>query len=82
MVSLGDVLTRRVQFRTKLTLSMVIDFAGCWIIEKGCKALFADLEPMEMVTRGRERREKRREVEESEKANGLPELNEVVKKTQ
>jgi len=46
---------------------MLIDFAGCWIIEKICKRLFADLEPKPMVTRGRERRERRRLLEESEK---------------
>lgn len=42
---------------------MLADFAGCFIIEKACKYLFADLEPKELVTRGRERREKRREIE-------------------
>lgn len=59
---------------------MVADFALCWVIEMGCKALFADLEPAEMVTRGRSRREKRRQLEErtqkdqlqlGEKAGGL-----------
>ncbi|EIW56082.1 endoplasmic reticulum Ca-transporting P-type ATPase [Trametes versicolor FP-101664 SS1] len=50
-------------FKFRLTASMVIDFAGCWIIEKVCKALFANLEPKPMVTRGRERREKRRAEE-------------------
>lgn len=47
---------------------MVIDFAGCWILEKSCKYLFAELEPKEMVTRGRERREERRRLEEIAKA--------------
>lgn len=47
-------------------MAMVIDFAGCWVIEKVCKHLFADLEPKPMVTRGRERREKRRLLEEQE----------------
>ncbi|KAI0828564.1 endoplasmic reticulum Ca-transporting P-type ATPase [Trametes gibbosa] len=50
-------------FKYRLTASMVIDFAGCWVIEKVCKALFADLEPKPMVTRGRERREQRRAAE-------------------
>lgn len=45
---------------------MIIDFAGCYVIEKGCKALFASLEPAEMVTRGRGRREARRLTEEKE----------------
>lgn len=47
---------------------MVVDFVGCWIIEKICKFLFADLEPKPMVTRGRERREARRRIEEAAKA--------------
>ena len=55
------------QFQFRLTAAMVIDFAGCWVIEKVCKYFFADLEPKPMVTRGRERREKRRLLEEQEK---------------
>lgn len=43
---------------------MVIDFAGCWVIEVVCKHFFADLEPKPMVTRGRERRELRRAEQE------------------
>lgn len=50
---------------------MVIDFAGCWILEKSCKYLFAELEPKEMVTRGRERREERRRLEEIAKAAAI-----------
>lgn len=55
------------QFRTKLTTSMCLDFALCYVVEKGCKSVFASLEPDEMVTRGRERREKRRAEEEAQK---------------
>jgi cation-transporting ATPase 13A1 len=43
---------------------MIIDFIGCWVIEQVCKYLFADLEPKSIVTRGRERRERRRAAEE------------------
>lgn len=43
---------------------MVIDFAGCWLVEIVCKALFADLAPKPIVLRGRERREKRRAEQE------------------
>ena len=43
---------------------MIIDFIGCWVIEQVCKYLFADLEPKSIVTRGRERRERRRGAEE------------------
>ena len=43
---------------------MIIDFIGCWAIESVCKYLFADLQPKSLVTRGRERRERRRAIEE------------------
>jgi manganese-transporting P-type ATPase len=40
---------------------MLVDFIGCWLIEVGCKWLFADMEPKAMIVRGRERRDRRRE---------------------
>jgi len=43
---------------------MLADFVGCWLVEITCKALFADLEPKSLITRGRERRDKRRAQEE------------------
>jgi cation-transporting ATPase 13A1 len=52
------------QFKLRLTASMIIDFMGCWAIETVCKYLFADLEPKFIITRGRERRERRRAREE------------------
>ncbi|KAH9475933.1 Manganese-transporting ATPase 4 [Psilocybe cubensis] len=55
-------------FKMRLTTSMLVDFIGCYIIEVICKYLFADLEPKPMITRGRERREARRALEEQEKA--------------
>ncbi|KAL0958887.1 hypothetical protein HGRIS_014206 [Hohenbuehelia grisea] len=51
-------------FKFRLTSSMVIDLVGCWLIEVLCKLAFAELEPKPMITRGRERREKRRALEE------------------
>ncbi|KAF8816406.1 endoplasmic reticulum Ca-transporting P-type ATPase [Phlegmacium glaucopus] len=55
-------------FKFRLTSTMIVDFMGCWVIEVLCKYLFADLEPKPMVTKGRERRERRRLIEEQEKA--------------
>ncbi|CED85345.1 endoplasmic reticulum ca-transporting p-type atpase [Phaffia rhodozyma] len=52
------------KFKFILTTVMLADFGGCYVVEKGCKYLFADLEPKELITRGRERREKRRAAEE------------------
>ena len=57
-----------VQFKFKLTVTMIVDFIGCFLIEQVCKRLFANLEPKPMITRGRERREKRRAEQEQKKA--------------
>lgn len=43
---------------------MAADFVGCWLVEILCKALFADLAPKKLITKGRERRELRRQEEE------------------
>lgn len=64
-------------FAYTLTAAMIIDFAGCWVIEIVCKWLFADLEPKAMITRGRERRDARRQ----EEAGAAP-MNGEVKKNQ
>ncbi|RDB26777.1 Manganese-transporting ATPase 4 [Hypsizygus marmoreus] len=70
-------------FKTRLTAVMIIDFVGCWVLEKVCKFLFADLEPKPMVTRGRERREERRRLEEATKAvAAVTEVNLAEKKAQ
>jgi len=65
------------QFKFKLTSVMIVDFVGCWVIEKLCKYLFADLEPKALITRGRERREARRAEENRLAADAA-----VEKKTQ
>ena len=68
---------------------MIADFAGCWLVEVGCKYLFAELEPKPLITRGRERREQRRALElaalkekEMAEANGVNGVNGNEKKTQ
>ena len=48
----------------KLTASMVIDFAGCFVVEHACKWLLADLKPKEIIQRGRARCDARRIEEE------------------
>lgn len=55
---------------------MIVDFAGCYVIEIICKALFADLAPKAIVLKGRERREKRRAEEaRTSHANGTEKKN-------
>jgi len=51
-------------FKARLSITMVADFIGCWLVEIVCKALFADLAPKQLITKGRERRELRRQEEE------------------
>jgi len=59
-------------FKFKLTITMILDFTGCWLVEMLCKALFADLAPKPIILRGRERRERRRaEQLRLEAANGI-----------
>lgn len=54
-------------FKVQLTVVMIIDFCGCWVIETMCKYLFANIEAKGMITKGRERREARRKLQEQEK---------------
>ncbi|KAK7689522.1 hypothetical protein QCA50_007314 [Cerrena zonata] len=55
-------------FKVQLTATMLFDLVGCWIVEKVCKHLFADLKPKHMITKGQERRESRRLLEASKTA--------------
>ncbi|CAL1710696.1 unnamed protein product [Somion occarium] len=52
-------------YKFRLTGTMLLDLAGCWVVEVVCKHLFADLKPKKMVTKGEERRENRRRIEAS-----------------
>jgi cation-transporting ATPase 13A1 len=63
---------------------MIIDFGGCFVVEKACKHFFADLDPKEIITRGRERRDVRRAEQEREAAaqRAALELVEAEKKAQ
>ncbi|BGP13232.1 hypothetical protein JCM10213_004997 [Rhodosporidiobolus nylandii] len=64
-------------FRLRMCVTMVLDFGLAWIVDIVLKALFADNHPKPLITRGRERREARREAERREQ-----ELIEEVKKDQ
>lgn len=64
----------------RLTASMAVDFVGCYVIESSCKYLFAELEPKPMITRGRERREKRRAEQEAVKKEQIIQESKEKKK--
>ncbi|KAF2089710.1 hypothetical protein K490DRAFT_37070 [Saccharata proteae CBS 121410] len=39
------------EFKTTMTTVMILDFAGCWIIEKVLKQLFSDFRPKDIAVR-------------------------------
>lgn len=53
-------------FRVQLCLVMLLDFGGAMLLEFFAKRLFSDVRPKAMVTKGIERREARRKVEDEE----------------
>ena len=56
-------------FKVMLTSVMILDYAACWIIEKGLKVAFSDYKPKDIAVRRPEqlkREEERRKVEEKE----------------
>lgn len=58
------------EFKFMLTSLMVLDFLGCWVIEKGLKWGFSDYRPKDIAVRRKDqlaREEARKAVEEAEK---------------
>lgn len=56
------------EFKVMLTSLMVIDYCGCWVVEKVLKTLFSDFRPKDIATRRPDqlmREEKRRNEEEA-----------------
>ncbi|MBW0461714.1 hypothetical protein O181_001429 [Austropuccinia psidii MF-1] len=51
-------------FRMQLCLVMLLDFGGAMLFETIAKFLFSDVSPKPMVTKGLERREARRKIDE------------------
>jgi cation-transporting ATPase 13A1 len=71
-------------FKVMITSVMVIDYAGCWIIEKGLKTLFSDYKPKDIAIRRPDqlkREEERKKMEEAEaQAKKNAELEEAARK--
>ena len=38
-------------FKTTLTITMIVDYLGCFVIEKALKALFSDYKPKDIALR-------------------------------
>jgi cation-transporting ATPase 13A1 len=57
-------------FKTTMTATMIIDFVGCYVIEKVLKALFSDFKPKDIAVRRPDqlaREEQRREQASKDK---------------
>jgi cation-transporting ATPase 13A1 len=53
-------------FRTTMTITMIVDYAGCWIVERVLKLAFSDYKPKDIAIRRPEQieREDRRQAVE------------------
>ncbi|KAF2204092.1 hypothetical protein GQ43DRAFT_410290 [Delitschia confertaspora ATCC 74209] len=61
------------EFKLVLTTVMVLDYVGCWVVEKGLKWGFSDYRPKDIAVRRKDqlvREEKRRNEEEVNKLEG------------
>jgi len=41
------------EFQQVLTMTMIVDYVGCWVVEQGFKYAFSDNKPKEIATRNR-----------------------------
>lgn len=46
------------EFKVQLVAVMVLDYVGCWVVEKGLKGLFSDYKPKEIAVRRSDQVEK------------------------
>lgn len=58
-------------FKVQLTSLMIVDYAGCWIVEQVFKKAFSDYRPKDIAVRrpdqlAREEERKRKEIEEAD----------------
>ncbi|PVI01915.1 cation-transporting ATPase 4 [Periconia macrospinosa] len=67
-------------FKVMITSVMVLDYVGCWVIEKGLKLLFSDYKPKDIAIRRADqnkrenaRRAERERIEQEKKAREIAE---------
>lgn len=56
------------EFRFTMTSIMILDYAGCWVVEVILKRLFSDFRPRDIAIRRPEQNERERVRKEAEKA--------------
>ena len=70
-------------FKVRMTLTMIVDYVGCYIIEKALKWGFSDYRPKDIAIRRpeqNERENKRRAIEDVENARKKIEEKERVER--
>lgn len=64
------------EFKLTLTTLMVIDFVGCWIVEKVLKWAFSDYRPKDIAVRRPDQLEREEQRKEKENAERIREIEE------
>ena len=64
------------EFKFTMTMVMIVDYLGCWIIEQGLKRLFSDYRPKDIAVRRKdqiepEEKRKQEDVQKREKEEQL-----------
>lgn len=59
------------EFKTTMTAVMVVDYLGCWVIEKVLKALFSDYRPKDIAIRRPDQLAREQKRFDDEKAESM-----------
>jgi len=68
------------EFRSAMTITMIVDYLGCYAIEKVLKALFSDYKPKDIAIRRPDQLAREEMRKEEEKQQKLREEDEKQKK--
>lgn len=69
------------EFKTTMTTVMIVDYIGCWVIEKVLKNLFSDYKPKDIAMRRPDQlaiEEKRKAEEQAERERAEEEKRRLV----
>jgi cation-transporting ATPase 13A1 len=66
------------EFKVMLTGMMLLDYVGCWVIEKGLKVAFSDYKPKDIAIRRPDQLKREEERKREEEIEAQRKKNEVV----
>jgi cation-transporting ATPase 13A1 len=67
------------EFKVTLTVLMILDYAGCWVIEAGLKQLFSDFRPKGIAVRRTDQLEREYARKKQEEAEAVAEKEKAKK---